>query len=89
VGRTYDAEVPAAGSFVPARRKQRKALLRLLIKELCVMNREEILPRYRVPPVVRAPDGQVEVKGVEPSTSAVRRRFRPIPLPGTMAESGL
>jgi len=43
--------------------QQRKALMRLLVKELRVMSRDEILPTYRVPPVVRAPSGQVEVRG--------------------------
>jgi hypothetical protein len=46
--------------------QQRKALFRLLIKELRVMSREEILPTYRVPPVVRAPNGQVVPTGFEP-----------------------
>ena len=39
--------------------QQRKALLRLLVKELCVMSRAEILPTYKIPALVRAPDGQV------------------------------
>jgi hypothetical protein len=39
--------------------QQRKALFRLLIKELRVMSRVEIRPTYRVPALVRAPDGQV------------------------------
>ena len=46
--------------------------MRLLVKELRVMSRDEILPMYRVPPVVRAPNGQVEVSGFEPPTSRVR-----------------
>jgi hypothetical protein len=43
--------------------QQRKALFRLLIKELRVMSRQEILPTYRVPALVRAPDGQVDLAG--------------------------
>jgi site-specific DNA recombinase len=39
---------------------QRKALLRLLVKELRVMSREEILPTYKIPALVRAPEGQVD-----------------------------
>jgi hypothetical protein len=38
------------------------------------MSREEILPTYMVPALVRAPEGQVEVSGFEPPTSAVRRQ---------------
>ena len=56
--------------------QQRKAVFRLLVKELRVMSREEIRPTYRVPALVRAPDGQVEVSGFEPPTSAVRRPFQ-------------
>ena len=43
--------------------QQRKALLRLLVKELRVMSRDEILPTYKIPVLVRAPEGQVEVTG--------------------------
>jgi site-specific DNA recombinase len=39
--------------------QQRKALFRLLVKELRVMSREEILPTYKIPALVRAPEGQV------------------------------
>jgi hypothetical protein len=46
--------------------QQRKALIRLLVKELRVMNREEILPTYKVPALVRAPEGQVVPTGFEP-----------------------
>jgi site-specific DNA recombinase len=52
--------------------QQRKALLRKLIKELRVMNRDEILPTYRIPALVRAPGHQVDLRGVEPLTSPVR-----------------
>jgi hypothetical protein len=52
--------------------QQRKALFRLLVKELRV-SREEILPTYKIPALVRAPEGQAEVSGLEPPTSAVRR----------------
>jgi hypothetical protein len=37
--------------------QQRKALFRLLVKELRVMSREEILPTYKIPALVRAPEG--------------------------------
>src|SRR5215211_3174525 len=45
--------------------QQRKALFRLLVKELRVVSREEILPTYKIPALVRAPEGQVEVGGIE------------------------
>jgi hypothetical protein len=48
------------GSATP---KQRKALIRLLIKELRVMSRKEILPTYKIPALVRAPGGQVDLAG--------------------------
>jgi site-specific DNA recombinase len=48
--------------------QQRKALLRLLVKELRVMGREEILPTYKIPALVRAPEGQVDPRGFEPLT---------------------
>jgi site-specific DNA recombinase len=54
--------------------QQRKALFRLLVKELRAMSREEILPTYKIPALVRAPEGQVEVSGFEPPTPAVRRQ---------------
>ncbi len=38
--------------------QQREALFRLLVKELRVMSREEILPTYKIPALVRAPEGQ-------------------------------
>lgn len=40
--------------------QQRKALIRKLVKELRVISREEIVPTYRVPALVRAPGDQVE-----------------------------
>jgi exonuclease VII small subunit len=52
--------------------QQRKALIRKLIKELRVMSRDEILPTYRIPALVRAPGHQVDLRGVEPLTSPVR-----------------
>jgi hypothetical protein len=60
--------------------QQRKALIRKLIKELRVISRDEILPTYRIPALVRAPGHQVDLRGVEPLTSPVRecgRRIRP------------
>jgi site-specific DNA recombinase len=48
--------------------QQRKALFRLLVKELRVMSREEILPTYKIPALVRAPEGQVGLAGLEPAT---------------------
>ena len=41
--------------------QQRKALIRKLVKELRVMSRDEIVPTYRVPALVRAPGDQVEL----------------------------
>ncbi len=46
--------------------QQKKALIRLLVKELRVMSRKEILPTYKVPALVRAPEGQVVPTGFEP-----------------------
>jgi hypothetical protein len=51
------------GSATP---QQRKALIRLLIKELRVMSRKETLPTYKIPALVRAPEGQVVPTGFEP-----------------------
>ena len=48
--------------------QQRKALMRMLIKELRVMSRELILPTYKIPALVRAPEGLVELRGLEPLT---------------------
>ena len=52
--------------------QQRKALIRKLVKELRVMGRDEIIPTYRVPALVRAPGDQVDQRGFEPLTSPVR-----------------
>jgi site-specific DNA recombinase len=52
--------------------QQRKALIRKLVKELRVIGRDEIIPTYRVPALVRAPGDQVDLRGVEPLTSPVR-----------------
>jgi hypothetical protein len=52
--------------------QQRKPLLRKLIKELTRMSRNQILPTYRIPALVRAPGHQVDLRGVEPLTSPVR-----------------
>ena len=52
--------------------QQRKALIRRLVKELRVMSRDEIIPIYRVPALVRAPGDQVDQRGIEPLTSPVR-----------------
>ncbi len=48
--------------------QQRKALIRKLVKELRVMGRDEIVPTYRVPALVRAPGDQVELPGIEPGS---------------------
>jgi hypothetical protein len=52
--------------------KQAKALLRLLIKDLRVNGRSEILPTYRiVTPEVCALPSSVGAPGIEPGTSRV------------------
>jgi hypothetical protein len=43
--------------------QQKKALMRLLVKELQVMSRKEIVPTYKIPALVRAPEGQVDLAG--------------------------
>ncbi len=48
--------------------QQRKALVRLLVKELRVMSRQDILPTYKIPALVRAPEGQVVLTGFEPES---------------------
>ncbi|MGH9890802.1 MAG: hypothetical protein ACREA0_02205, partial [bacterium] len=53
--------------------QQRKALLRKLVTELKVTGARRVEPTYKVPALVRAPGHQVEVRGVEPLASAVRR----------------
>jgi hypothetical protein len=59
-------------------REQAKALLAILIAELRVNSRSEILPTYRVGvPVVCAPNSSVELGGLEPPTSWVRSRRSP------------
>ena len=60
------------GMLLAGSAQQRKALLRKLIKELRVMSRDEIVPTYKIPALVRAPMGQVEPRGFEPLTSALR-----------------
>lgn len=52
--------------------QQRKALMRNLVKENRVMSRDEIVPTYRIPPLVREVSGSVDQSGVEPPTSPVR-----------------
>ena len=55
-----------------------KALLRLLIKELRVNGRSEILPTYRVvTPEVCATPSSVERTGIEPVTSGLQSRRSP------------
>jgi site-specific DNA recombinase len=54
--------------------QQRKSLMRILIKELRVIGRESILPTYKIPALVRAPEGQVELSGFEPPTSCLPSR---------------
>lgn len=57
---------------------QAKALLRILVAELRVNSRSEILPTYRVgAPVVCAQTSSVELAGLEPATSWVRSRRSP------------
>jgi hypothetical protein len=52
--------------------RQAKALLRLLIKDLRVNTRSEILPTYRViTPAVCALPSSVGAPGIEPGTSRV------------------
>jgi hypothetical protein len=57
--------------------EQTKALLRLLIKELRVNGRSEILPTYRVvTPEVCATPSSVERTGIEPVTSGLQTQIR-------------
>jgi site-specific DNA recombinase len=51
------------GLLLAGSAQQRKALLRKLIKELRVISRDEIVPTYKIPALVRAPMGQVEGTG--------------------------
>jgi site-specific DNA recombinase len=58
--------------------QQAKALLALLIEELRVNGRAEILPTYRiVTPAVCAVSGKVERAGIEPATSGLQSRRSP------------
>jgi site-specific DNA recombinase len=52
--------------FDGATPQQKKALVRLLVKELRVMSRKDIRPTYKIPALVRAPEGQVVPTGFEP-----------------------
>jgi hypothetical protein len=54
--------------------QQRKALFRLLVKELRVVSREAIRPTYKIPALVRASEGQVETSGLEPPTPCLQSR---------------
>jgi site-specific DNA recombinase len=55
--------------------EQAKALLAILIADLRINSRTEVLPTYRVgAPVVCAPTSSVELAGLEPATSWVRSR---------------
>lgn len=51
--------------------QQRKALMRKLVKEIRVMGRDEIVPTYRIPALIRAPQGWVDPIGIEPTTSSM------------------
>jgi hypothetical protein len=67
-------------AFLP---QQKKALMRLRVKELCVMSRKEILPTYKIPALVRAPEGQVDHERGPPIAGehpARRGQERPIPV---------
>ena len=52
--------------FQGATAQQKKALIRLLVKEVRVMSRKDIRPTYKIPALVRAPEGQVVPTGFEP-----------------------
>lgn len=55
-----------------------KALLRVLIQELRVNSRAEILPTYRIAtPMVCATNSSVELVGLEPTTFALPARRSP------------
>ena len=65
-------------TIASAEPRQAKALLRLLIKDLRVNARSEILPTYRVvTPAVCAPPSSVERTGIEPVTSGLQSRRSP------------
>jgi site-specific DNA recombinase len=57
--------------------EQAKELLRLLIKEIRVHDRRQIVPTYRVPAAVRAMPRKVERTGIEPVTSGLQSRRSP------------
>jgi site-specific DNA recombinase len=58
--------------------EQAKALLAILIADLRINSRAEVLPTYRVgAPMVCAPTSSVELGGLEPPTSWVRSRRSP------------
>jgi hypothetical protein len=58
--------------------EQAKALLAILIAELRVNSRNEIMPTYRVgAPGVCAPNSSVEPTGIEPVTSCLQSRRSP------------
>jgi hypothetical protein len=46
------------------------------------MSRDEIVPTYRIPPLVRAVSGSVDQSGFEPPASPVPRAVTPM-LPGS------
>ena len=74
------AGVVIPSTFVREKRgaEQAKALLAILIAELRVNSRSEILPTYRVgAPVVCAPSSSVEPTGIEPVTSCLQSRRSP------------
>ena len=50
------------------------------------MSRDEIIPTYRVPALVRAPGHQVDLRGVEPLTSPVREKQSSIRLPAQTSD---
>jgi hypothetical protein len=65
-------------TIATAEPRQAKALLRLLIKDLRVNARSEILPTYRiVTPAVCALTSSVERTGIEPVTSGLQSRRSP------------
>jgi hypothetical protein len=54
-----------------------KALLAQLIDEVRIVSATDVRVTYRVPPVVRLPDGMVEMRGLEPLTPSLQRRCSP------------
>jgi site-specific DNA recombinase len=57
--------------------EQAKELLRLLVKEIRVHDRRQIIPTYRIPTAVRAIPSKVERTGIEPVTSGLQSRRSP------------